>query len=158
MTKSYVRVLKESLCRKKEILKELLTDTAKQTELIDGEEIGWDEFERIMEHKEKLIEELEKLDDGFDLVFQRVQEELTGNPKQYETDIQFMKGLIRDITSLSTSLEADENRNKTAIERRMLTGKKELHRKKVSAKAATTYYQNAKQFNFVDPQLLDKKN
>ena len=53
--KEYLNLLKDSMMRKEEILKELIKKSETQRELVEFEESDWDLFDRIGEEKEKLI-------------------------------------------------------------------------------------------------------
>lgn len=157
MTKQYIRILTESLCRKKELLEQLTRLSEKQSDLVKKEITDWGTFDECTDQKAGLIEELNKLDEGFDLVFGRVKDDLTEQKEEYREEIAFLQKCIRMVTDLSVSLEALEHRNKQTIEGKFQLEKKNVGKRRVTAKAATTYYQNTRQINTVDPQLLDRK-
>lgn len=157
MDKNYVRVLKESLCRKKEVLQELLSLTMKQKELLEADSIDWDAFDHTIDDKSVQIAELERLDEGFDMIFEKVKGILQEQSEEYRDDIAMMQRLIRDITACSTSLEAAELRNKARLEERTMVSRRELRQIRRSATVASNYYKNNQQLNLVDPQLMDRK-
>lgn len=157
MEKTYIRILKESLCRKKELLESLTKCNKRQEEILRQEVIDWKAFDEETIQKEKYIDELTRLDEGFDLIFAKVKEELVDHKEEYKEDILFMKKLIQTISDLSASLESGEYRNKAMIEQCFQKERSRINKKRVSAKVASVYYQNTKQINYVDPQMLDKR-
>ena len=61
--------------------------------------------------KGELIEQLNFLDDGFEELFGRVRDALNTNRQQYADEITQIQGLIRDIMTRTTEIQAQEARN-----------------------------------------------
>ncbi len=157
MANEYMQMLAESLVKKSEILSELITKTNTQKEVVSAPEVDWDAFDAIVEDKGNLVEELVKLDDGFDALYARIKEELTENKVAYKNEIVKMQALIKEVTDKSTELQAMEHRNKALIEQRFAESKKAIKQSKMGSKAAMEYYQRMNNLKNVDPQLMDKK-
>lgn len=157
MANEYMQMLAESLVKKSEILSELITKTNTQKEVVSAPEVDWDAFDAIVEDKGNLVEELVKLDDGFDALYARIKEELTANKAAYKNEIVKMQALIQEVTDKSTELQAMEHRNKALIEQRFAESKKAIKQSKMGSKAAMEYYQRMNNLKNVDPQLMDKK-
>ena len=157
MANEYMQMLAESLVKKSEILSELITKTNTQKEVVSASEVDWDAFDVIVEDKGNLVEELVKLDDGFDALYARIKEELTANKAAYKNEIVKMQALIKEVTDKSTELQAMEHRNKALIEQRFAESKKAIKQSKMGSKAAMEYYQRMNNLKNVDPQLMDKK-
>lgn len=157
MANEYMQMLAESLVKKSEILSELITKTSTQKEVVSAPEVDWDAFDAIVEDKGNLVEELVKLDDGFDALYARIKEELTANKVAYKNEIVKMQALIQEVTDKSTELQAMEHRNKALIEQRFAESKKAIKQSKMGSKAAMEYYQRMNNLKNVDPQLMDKK-
>lgn len=157
MANEYMQMLAESLVKKSEILSELITKTNTQKEVVSAPEVDWDAFDAIVEDKGNLVEELVKLDDGFDALYARIKEELTANKAAYKNEIVKMQALIKEVTDKSTELQAMEHRNKALIEQRFAESKKAIKQSKMGSKAAMEYYQRMNNLKNVDPQLMDKK-
>lgn len=157
MANEYMQMLAESLVKKSEILSELITKTNTQKEVVSAPEVDWDAFDAIVEDKGNLVEELVKLDDGFDALYARIKEELTENKAAYKNEIVKMQALIQEVTDKSTELQAMEHRNKALIEQRFAESKKAIKQSKMGSKAAMEYYQRMNNLKNVDPQLMDKK-
>ena len=105
----------------------------------------------------KYIEELDKLDQGFETVYDRVREELLRDKARYRMEIIRMKELIQQITDKIVTLNAGNMRNKMLAEN-------QFNRKRVAIgtgasqnKAARNYYNNMNRLNYVSPQFYDNK-
>lgn len=152
----YLNVLKDSLRKKERILLDLQAKSEEQAEIVKANEIDWDKFSDIVEQKGELIEELSKLDDGFEALYARIKEGLEENKDKYKDIIEEIKILIKSVTEKSTNLQATEQRNKAAIEKAFKNTRNEIKQSKLSQKAAIDYYNKMNKINTVDPQMLDK--
>ena len=110
-----------------------------------------------MEEKAKLIAELEKLDDGFDEVFQKVRDDLTNHKEEYRDEIKTMQELIRSLTAKSATVQGQEARNKVLMEQKFTAIKGQVRKVRSSQKVVNQYYQNMMKVNLVDPQFTDSK-
>jgi len=153
---NYLNVLKDSLIKKESILNELIEKSEKQAEVVKSKEIDWDEFTRLVDEKGELIDEIMKLDDGFETLFARIKEGLEENKEKYKDIIVEIKVLVTSVTEKSAKLEATERRNKTIIEGAFANTKREIKRSKLGQKAAADYYNKMNKINTIDPQLMDK--
>lgn len=158
MTTNYLKVMQESLLKKKEVLESIVLASEKQREIVSAEEVDWDAFERSVETKGVLIENLSKLDEGFQTIYDRVKEELEKNKETHKSEIAVMQELIRRITELSAKVETLELRNKSLIEKHFAREHQRIKQSKVGSKVAMEYYQRMNKINMVDPQLMDRKS
>lgn len=158
MTTNYLKVLQESLLKKKDILESILLASEKQREIVSADNIDWEAFDRSIDAKGLLIENLGKLDDGFQNVYDRVKEELADNKDKYKDEIVAMQDLIRKVTELGTQVETLELRNKAMIEKRFAEEHKQIKQSKIGSKVAMEYYQKMNKLNVVEPQLMDRKS
>lgn len=158
MEKQYIQMMLESLQKKEQVLDGLLVQSEKQKEVLSAQEVDWDSFDQITVVKGELIDELLKLDEGFDALFERVKEPLTAQKDVYKTEIGFMQATIRSLTDKSAELEALEQRNKKMVESRMLESRQAIRQSKLGSQAAMQYYQRMNRINTIDPQLMDKKS
>ncbi|MBQ7833099.1 MAG: flagellar protein FliT [Lachnospiraceae bacterium] len=157
MDKQYIQMMLESLQKKEQILKELIKKSNDQKDVLSAETVDWDAFDNITVDKGELIDELLKLDEGFESLFERVKGPLTEHKDMYKTEIGFMQATIRSLTEKSTELEALEQRNKTMVETRVAESRQSIKQSKLGSQAAIEYYQRMNKLNVVDPQLMDKK-
>lgn len=141
----YVSILHDSLRKKLEIITEILYATRQQKKLLSIEKItdlDTEEFDRIVDDKQKLIEEMTELDKGFDSVFKKVGIYLSQNKYAYQSQILEMQNLIRSITDVSVELQSLEQQNKNFFNKFLREKRHEISSFKTSNKVAVSYYQN----------------
>ena len=146
----------DSLKKKKDILIKIVSLNEKQNEILSKEELNQDAFENNMHEKGECIDELEKLDEGFQSVFDRIKEELSSNKQLYFNEIETMKKLIKEVTELGAKVEVQEARNKVKVEAMFRKQRQEHKEAKRSASMAKSYYQNMSRIND-EPQFMDTK-
>ena len=143
----YIDALKRSLKKKVAILSEIDLQNRKQRELLEDEHGSADDFEETMNEKARLIEELDKLDEGFDEVFNKVKEELDKNRTLYKDDIAIMQEYIRIIMDKSTLVQTQERMNKELFEKKASSVKAERKTLSTNMKVANLYQQNRMKLN-----------
>ena len=153
----YLDAMIQSMDEKESCLKKLIQMTMQQKMAIEAEKADWDTFDRLIDEKSELIDRLEALDDGFQSIFDKIRDDLEGKKAQYRDRIAKLQRQIQKVTDLSNALMAEEQRNKTRMENKALTEKKQLRQTKANAKAASNYYNSMNRINYIDPQLMDKK-
>lgn len=156
MLDKYLKILSDSLVKKIEILTAIESESLEQSELI-AKEASFEDIDINMDKKDKLIDELLKLDEGFDAMYERIKPELLANKEKYAPEIKTIQGLISEVMSKSASIEAIESRNKAQMTLRFSTARKGLTNQKSASTAAYDYYKVASKLNVVTPQFLDKK-
>ena len=139
MSNTYITALTESLEKKVEVLTQIKRKNEEQSEIIEAPDFSFDKFDINTEEKGVLIYKLEKLDDGFEMVYEKVREELNQNRDQYKDEIKKMQDLITKITELSTCIQAQEQRNKTAVESVFKSERDRIKATRSSAKALKSY-------------------
>lgn len=156
MTTNYLQIMIDSLKKKKDILIKIVSLNEKQNEILSKEELNQDAFENNMHEKGECIDELEKLDEGFQSVFDRIKEELSNNKQLYSDEIATMKKLIKEVTELGAKVEVQEARNKVKVEAMFRREHQEHKEAKRSASMAKSYYQNMSRVSD-EPQFMDAK-
>ena len=116
-----------------------------------------DDFDLTVEKKAKQIEELETLDNGFQELFERVQEELNNNREAYREEIAVMQELIRSLTEKSADIQTQEQRNKELMTRKFAAVRKQVKEVRKSQKIVNQYYKNMMKTAYIEPQFTDKK-
>ena len=109
LNKSYLAIMEDSLVKKADILRQLQLLCMEQSDILDDENMKPDEFEANVDKKAGLIEKLSELDEGFDMLFERVKAELDSNREQYKEQIHHMQELIREITDRSVQIQATKS-------------------------------------------------
>ena len=153
----YITILSESLQKKNKILDAIRTANEEQKVLLADEMLGPDDFERTLDKKAALVEELNCLDDGFQQIYEQVRPEIEQNMGKYAEQIRQMQELIREIVAKTMSAQAEEARNKQLIEKKFASVKKQIREVKSSQKAVNTCYQNMMKNVYLDSQFLDRK-
>ena len=97
----YITVLHDSLSRKADIVKEILTLTKEQRDILSSQEVDADRFDEIIDEKGARIDEILEIDKGFDAMFERVRSVIQTNKEAYRPQIVEMQNYIREITDMS---------------------------------------------------------
>ena len=157
MSQSGAQILLQSLEKKTKLLDDMIRQNGVQEELLKEEDLDMDAFDEAINQQGFYIEELDKLDQGFETVYDRVREELLRDKARYRMEIIRMKELIQQITDKIVTLNAGNMRNKMLAEN-------QFNRKRVAIgtgasqnKAARNYYHNMNSLNYVSPQFYDNK-
>ncbi|MBR3518302.1 MAG: flagellar export chaperone FlgN [Lachnospiraceae bacterium] len=153
----YLDAMIQSMNEKSDCLKQLLDMTAEQEKALAKENIDWDTFDRLIDEKETVIDRLGQLDDGFQVVFDKIRDELEGKKALYKDRIAKLQGQIRVVTDQSNALIAAEQKNKELMENATSIERKRIRQTRANAKVASNYYNNMNRINYIDPQLMDKK-
>ncbi len=157
MITSYLNVLQDSLIKKIELLEQIEKKSLEQSEMIKGTNVDLELVDVNMDEKAKLIEEIFKLDNGFESIYEKVREQLLVNKEQYKVQIHNLQGLISKVTEKSTAIQAIEARNKAQMDIVFATQKKEVQNRRNAMSVARDYYQNMNKVKHVSPQFMDHK-
>ena len=156
MDQNYLEILEDSLEKKNKVLSEMLTLSEEQWAII-SDDMDLSELDPFIKRKGELIEALEKLDDGFESVYERVSEELKGNKEKYADKIKHMQSLIQQITEKSTAISSQEERNKSKLQAFFGKKRNEVKEGRMNSKVAMNYYKVQSNSGFVDSQFMDDK-
>lgn len=141
MTNTYVTALVESLEKKNKVLDEILEKNKEQKELLSEDPFSFEKFDKNTEEKGVLIYRLNQLDEGFESLYEKVKAELDMYKDSYADKIRRMQELIREITDKSTSIQAEEARNKAALEQVFKSERDKLKSGRSGVKALKSYSQ-----------------
>lgn len=157
MENTYVDIMIQSLQKKKKVLEEIKKQNILQKNILEEDVADAERFDKTVEDKASLIEQITQLDSGFDKLFERVKDALNENRDAYAEDIKMMQQLIREVTDLSMEVQAQEARNKDLMTRKFVSIRERAKVVRTNSKAANQYYQNMMQLNVIDPQFMDNK-
>ena len=155
-TDNYVQMMTDSLVMKKDILEKIIDLNETQNSILLESEFNDKNFRENIDAKSELIDKIEKLDDGFNALFERVKQTLDGHKDEYKSEISVIKELIKSVTELAVRVQAQEARNKVLAEKKFAMLKKEVSNAKKNTQAASTYYNSMNKLNF-EPHLMDQK-
>ena len=157
----YITILSDSLRKKIDVLQNILDLTKEQGQILsesDIEKMDVDGFDRIVEKKYELLNEMQELDNGFDSVYKKIGKMLADNKDMYKSEILQMQNLIRTITNIGMELESLEQQNKTKFNTYIRNKRHAINDFKQSNRVATSYYQNmSNQHREWQSHFLDKK-
>lgn len=153
----YTHILIESLKKKKTALEQILKYTKSQEEILAKETFDEEVFEALIEKKQQYIDIINKLDEGFEITFERVRQELEENREMFKNEISSLQQLIRQVTDVSAKIQASEQRNKTAFEKIMYQKREKIKVARLSSQSVSKYYQNTANAHIGESIFLDKK-
>ncbi|MCR5767457.1 MAG: flagellar export chaperone FlgN [Lachnospiraceae bacterium] len=139
---TYLNILIDTLKKKESVLRELTQATDEQAVLLDHPELDIDAFNKLVDEKEKLLEKLENLDEGFMSIYEKVREILAKDAASYAEQVKQTQELVKTQTDLSTALQAAEERNKSKMTVHLSRGHQKIKDFKVNSKTAAAYYKN----------------
>lgn len=155
---NYIRMLEDGLNKKVEILAELQEKNKEQAAILKDDGSSPDDLDSNIEQKSVLVEQLIRLDDGFEQLYQRVKEELDENRQQHAEAIARMQELIKKITDYSARVEAQERHNHDLAKEKFSSVRTQIREVQQNKKLVSSYYQNMMRVNYIDPQFMDSKN
>lgn len=155
--RNYISIMIQSLKRKNSILNTIESLNLRQKEELENPALDPEDFDKTVKEKADCIENLDKLDDGFQELFDRVKEELDADRALYREEIKQMQELIRQLTEKSAAIQVQEARNKRLMEQKFASVKKQVREVRTSQKIVNQYYKNMMKTNFIEPQFTDSK-
>lgn len=155
---NYLMIMVESLSKKIEILEKLLEYTKGQERLLEKEEFSMEGFSELLDKKGELIDVLNTMDQGFEQVYERMEEEIKGKKEEHAHEILLMQQRIKNITDLSIKLQELEYKNKEKIEVQFSKKRNEIKTFRQSKDNVNKYYRVMSKTQVVDSAFLDKKN
>ena len=150
-------ILIETLQKKEEVLREILKKSKEQLEIVKAEEFDEEAFDDHFNDKDDLIEELNRLDDGFDGIYNRIRLELKENLESYKPQVASLQQLIRLTMDIGSEIHQTENKVKDALPNALSQKKRSLLDKRVTATGVANYYRASKMMDLQDPYFMDHK-
>ena len=154
---SQLTISSESLDRKLEVLQTIQEYNQRQEEVFSAEKVDIRQFDAAVEEKQHLIDEVVRLDDGFEILYEKLAKELEGNRQRYAAQIKEMQAKVAKVTELSVSVQAQEARNKKLVENYFARERAGIGQRRKSAKSAFDYYKSMSGAGYVPPQMYDNK-
>lgn len=138
----YVNMMVDSLKRKKKILQFLMEKTREQETLLKDEEMDPDAFQATIDEKGAQIEELNKIDEGFDTLFSYVEKEIHESRMAYRSQIEKMQKLIGEVSELGIRIQALEHQNSGHFKIYLANERKTIREFHINNRTTSSYYQN----------------
>lgn len=157
MNQSGAQILLQSLEKKAQLLDRMIEQNGVQEAILKQEELDMDVFDEAINKQGAYLEELDRLDQGFEAVYDRVRGELLQDKSRYRAEIARMKELIQQITDKIVTINAGNMRNKVLAENQFKKKRISIGAGASKNKAARNYYNSMNNLNFVSPQFYDNK-
>ena len=157
MSDAYMSMLIDSQEKKLALLEKAIELDREQEELITGAEPDMGALNANINAKGALIDELDRLDDGFESLYAKVREDFIENKDSHKEEIRTLQGLIRQITEKIAEVEALEARSKVNFENFMKQRRTTIKDNKNAVKAANIYAVNMRKMNKIDSVFVDNK-
>ena len=110
----------------------------------------------IVGQKAELVDQLNAMDEGFQLVYDNVKAELDKNREGYSAEIKSLQGRITQIMEKSSHLMAEEKRNKDRITAKFAQRRREIGSVRKNQQYAANYYKTMNKVTS-EPVFMDKK-
>lgn len=157
MEADYINIMTESLEKKSGILARIIELNRQQKLLLSDPDLLPEDFEKNVDSKSALVDQLNLLDSGFEKLFESVRDTLNAGKEQYAGEIARMQSLIKEITAQTNTIQAQEARNRKDAELKFANVRSQVKGVRNSQKVVRQYYQNMmKQRNF-SAQVIDNK-
>lgn len=157
MSQSSIQILVESLEKKSRLLDDIIRENEVQENIFKQEELDMDALNASTDRISSLAEALERLDDGFESVYDRTREELIANKAAYRSEIARMKKLIGEITDKVVNVNAARMRNKMRADQQFKRNREQIGKVTSKMKVSKNYYNSMNNLHYVAPQFYDSK-
>ena len=155
---TYLNIMVDSLKKKEILLNDLKIISLNQAHILEEEEFDADEFDETINQKQKKIDELLKLDEGFMDMYEKVKDSLINDGKDYALEIEQAKALIKKQTDMSIELQALEEKNRLKLSVHLAKGHQKGKDFRISSRTAAAYYKNmSNRHQDGDSYFLDSK-
>ncbi len=155
--KTHIMILADSLEKKSAVLSDIILLNEELSKLIKEEPFDFDEFDRKMDERIPLVDQLNSLDDGFESVYEKVRTELLEHSEDHKAVISEMQDRIREITDKEVKIRAQETRLQQAVKSRQQTKSAELRQNRSTLKVSQNYYQVMNRLNINGSPFMDRK-
>ncbi len=153
----YISIMEESLEKKLGLLNVIEELNQEQSKLLGQEEASLEAWEELAERKEKVIEEITELDQGFGIVYERVAKELELHKNEYKKEIRHMQECIQKLTAKSVDLQAQEHRNRDLALTQFSRLKKRPQGMRQASRVSKAYSDSMNKVNLIDAQFMDRR-
>ncbi|MDE5866054.1 MAG: flagellar protein FliT [Lachnospiraceae bacterium] len=157
MSQNSAQILLQSLEKKNTILDAIIEQNSIQEDILKQDNLDMDAFDVSIERIGTLVEELEKLDDGFEMLYDKVRVEIMNNRPEYRNEISQMQTQIQKITDKIVTINAAKMRNQMRAENHFKQKSREIKSAMSKTNATKSYYNSMNNLNYVAPQFYDSK-
>lgn len=157
-SKEYIKMLEDSLVKKVDLLRVLQGLNQEQRDILEDYETTPEKLDENIDKKSDIIDRLDKMDEGFQSIYDKVKDDLLANKEAYASEIKHMQELITQITDLSADVQAKELQNKDIAKTRFSHVRSQIRETKHNQKAVAIYYASMmNNTGYEDSQFWDQK-
>lgn len=156
-SKAYLNILISSIQKKEQCLQEILEYSNQQGEILAQQDPDLEALDALVLKKAPLIEEINRLDEGFSTLFQRVEKTVKQDPKAVQLEINKLQNLIRSVTDLSTRIQAKEQNNRLKMEMALAAKKEAIRDFQLQSKTTDSYHKSQYGYAQGEAYFIDKK-
>lgn len=157
MSQNSAQILLQSLEKKNTILDAIVEQNSIQEDILKQDNLDMDAFDASINIIGTLVEELEKLDDGFETLYDKVRVEIMNHRPEYRNEIAKMQAQIQQITDKIVTINAAKMRNQMRAENHFKQKSREIKNAMSKTNATKSYYNSMNNLNYVAPQFYDNK-
>lgn len=154
---NYLGLMKDSLIKKDKVLSAVIELTKVQETLLGEEEFDAEAFDELINKKTLLIEEINKLDEGFELTYKRIADKVKENPAVYREGIEKLQELIRLLVDKGVEIETAERRNQVKFDMKVSKSRDKIRNYNLNSSAVTKYYSNMSGNTAENTYFMDQK-
>lgn len=157
MSQNSAQILRQSLEKKNTILDAIIEQNSIQEDILKEDNLDMEAFDASIDRIDALVGQLEKLDEGFETLYDRVRVELMNNRQEYRNEIAQMQLQIQQITDKIVTINAGKMRNQMRAENHFKQKSREIKNAMSKTNATKSYYNSMNNLNYVPPQFYDSK-
>lgn len=138
---NYLQIMIESLQKKDKILEDIRLLVISQAEILGKDTIDQVEFDNSMARKSDLINELDRLNVGFEELYERIKAPLLSEKEKYTSYIKQLQDLISKVSEKSILIQTMEERNMAKADSFFRGRQQEIRSLRRSNSVARSYQQ-----------------
>ena len=154
---NYLKILEESLQKKLQVMNQIQQYNEAQRQIFTETAPDMGKFDEYIDKKGELIDEINRLDEGFETLYANVEKQLNENRAAYATQIKRLQVLVKEVTDKSMSIQVQEARTKALIEEYFAKQKTGIAENRKSSKAVYDYYKNMSKPVYTESQFMDSR-
>jgi len=155
---TYLNIMIDTLKKKETLLSKLKATTLNQAVILEKDDFDADNFDRTIDEKQSMIDELLKFDEGFMELYNKVKDTLMSDGKDYAAEIEQVKAYIKKQTDLSVELQALEEKNRVKLSVHLSKGRQKGKDFRTSSRTVAAYYKTmSNHHQDGDSYFLDSK-
>ncbi len=156
--KTYIGILIESLLEKLQVLDEVMACDREQMAIVRSEKPDLEALDRTIQRTGELAEKIERLNNGFESIYQKTRDELLNHKEEHRAEILRLQELVRQVTEKSVKVQTEQARNKNEVTGFLQGKRRELANRKKSVRAMNQYSNTMRKINRMESSVfLDSK-